>query len=502
MPGVIVPCHNEAFLTTTSELSMDYENNLSQEAIQAALDWTHETIFLLRPNGRISYLNRTGCSKLQYSSLEISKMCLADLLKGADTSVNFAEMLLQKATNSPSFSIESDFLRKDGSTFPVEIVVRRIQVSSGLSFVLFARDTTRDRNAEAKLRGVFDNSRSFIGLMTTDGIVIDVNRTALAAAGVDAKDVLGKPFWETTWWSHSETLRNRLRESIRIAASGTRDSFEATHPTPDGREIQVDFSLSPIFSGNEVIYLIPEGRDITLRKVREKELANYLARLEDSNAQLEQFAYVASHDLRSPLTGIAQLAGFIREDDGENLSDTSLDYLDRLEIRVTRMRNLLNDLLTYSRTGRAHNIRETFSLTELLKDTIDMLNVPPGFRVEYPDDLPTIETLKTPLRQVFQNLIDNAIKHHDKAAGTIKISAVLDQATIEFAVADDGPGIAAEHHQEIFQMFKSIHRPGKHVGTGMGLAITRKIIKQMGNEIELESSPGNGTLFRFRWPLD
>ena len=356
------------------------------------------------------------------------------------------------------------------------------------------RDQQQD--AAATLRSVFDNSRSFIGLMTVEGVVIDANRTALAAAGVAADDVLGKPFWETQWWSHSKTLRERLKEAIRRASAGVGDRFEATHPVGDGMLIDVDFSLSPVFDEQgKVIYLIPEGRDVTHEKQRERELARYMSQLKEANVELEQFAYVASHDLRSPLRGIGQLAAWIREDESEQLSEQGNEMLRKLEGRVARLEGLLTDLLAYSRAGRWQGEPTQVDLKETIEDVLNLLEIPAEFTVVVDPEMPKLWTHATPLSQVFLNLINNAIKHHDKSAGTIRVAATALAESVELRVQDDGPGIDPRHHERIFGMFQTLKPHDASGGSGMGLSIIKKLVLRLGGEIRVESTLGCGATF-------
>lgn len=356
--------------------------------------------------------------------------------------------------------------------------------------------------SEAKVRGILDYGQTFLGLMQPDGTLIDANRTSLSAAGVDAEDVLGKPFWEAPWWSHSQKLQGRLQEAIRLGVSGQADRFEATHPTADGDLVVVDFSLSPIVVDGKVTYLVPEGRDITLLKQRERENEQYLLELQESNSDLEQFAYVASHDLRSPLRGISSIANFIEEDEGENLSDSSKEYLHKLQTRIHRMEQLLNDLLSYAQTRRSSEQPVEISTGALVSEILDLLEIPEGFEVEVPADMPTLVGHATPLRQVLLNLISNAVKHHDKNEGLVTLSVTERGGLFEFRVADNGPGIERQYHEQIFEMFRVLQSRDSVEGSGMGLAIIRKIIRRYGGDIAVEPTQGGGTTFVFSWPKE
>lgn len=222
--------------------------------------------------------------------------------------------------------------------------------------------------------------------------------------------------------------------------------------------------------------------------------------LAESNAQLEQFAYIASHDLRSPLRGIGKIASFIREDDGDKLSDSSKEYLKSLEERIKRMEILLDDLLAYSRLGKENAPTKEFDVRELLEEVVDLLQVPDGFEVSIQGDMPRLKTQPSPMQQVFLNLIGNAIKHHDQQNGSVQVSARDLGEQIEFTVADDGPGIDPRFHEQIFEIFRTLHRNENVEGSGIGLAIIHKIVQNAGGDVRVESSPGQGASFQFTWP--
>lgn len=356
------------------------------------------------------------------------------------------------------------------------------------------------RDSEARVRGIIDNGQTFVGLMTPDGTLIDANRISLAAAGVPADAVLGKLFWDTPWWSHSPDLQARLKKAVGSAASGKADRFEATHPTADGALIHVDFSLSPIMIDDEVVYLVPEGRDITLERQRERQNERYVLELRESNRELEQFAYVASHDLKSPLRGIATLASFIEEDEGDQLSESSKGFLQKLQTRIRHMQQLLDDLLAYARINRSSEKAIEIDTGALVAEIIEMLPVPDGFKVHVPAEMPTLTGCISPLRQVLLNLIGNAVKHHDKEKGLISINVSGRPGFFEFRITDDGPGIEEQYHQKVFEMFKTLQSQDQVEGSGMGLAIVRKLVRRYGGDLSIDSARGRGATFLFTWP--
>lgn len=253
--------------------------------------------------------------------------------------------------------------------------------------------------------------------------------------------------------------------------------------------------------------------DITDRKRAEQELharaeelstlnatlAETTAKLQARNQELDQFAYVVSHDLKAPLRAIANLSTWIEEDLSGNLPDESQQHLDLLRRRVYRMEALIEGILEYSRVGRTEAAIATINVKDLLTEVIDSLSPPPTFSIELPPELPTFTTKRLLLSQVFSNLLSNAIKHHDRSDGQIRISCQQQDAYYEFTVSDDGPGIEPQYHQKIFTIFQTLKSRDTQENTGVGLSIVKKIIETEGGSISIESALGQGTTFRFTW---
>ncbi len=230
------------------------------------------------------------------------------------------------------------------------------------------------------------------------------------------------------------------------------------------------------------------------------DLARVVEDLKRSNRELDDFAYVASHDLKAPLRAIENLSSFVVEDVGDQLPPESREHLERVQQRVRRMEKLLEDLLDFSRAGRIRHQPERLDAQRLVGDVVALLDPPPGFEIHTALDLPELWAPRVPLEQIFRNLIDNAIKHHDRERGRIEIGWADRGETFEFSVSDDGPGIPAEHHERVFRMFTTLRPRDAVEGSGMGLAVIEKLIEAAGGSIEVESV-GRGSTFRFSWPV-
>lgn len=223
--------------------------------------------------------------------------------------------------------------------------------------------------------------------------------------------------------------------------------------------------------------------------------------LERSNKELDQFAYVASHDLKAPLRGIANLTQWLEEDLGDRVTGTSLEHMQLLKGRVARMEALIDGILAYSRAGRTRDKPERVDVGKLLSESIELLAPGEGIEIVVQPGMPTIETPRVPLQQVFMNLLSNAIKHTKRPGARVEVSATRRDDRYEFAVADNGTGIDPQYHDRIWQIFQTLAPRDKVEGTGIGLSVVQKIVESRGGRAWLESELGKGTTFYFTWPI-
>jgi len=224
--------------------------------------------------------------------------------------------------------------------------------------------------------------------------------------------------------------------------------------------------------------------------------------LQKLNEYLDQFAYVVSHDLKAPLRAINNLSVWIEEDLGAGVSEDIKKNMGMLRGRVSRMESLIAGILEYSRVGRQANATEKLDATKLVTETVEFLSPPESFTVTIQADMPAIYADKVKIQQVFSNLISNAVKYHHTKNGLIKIDCKTEENYYRFSVTDDGPGIAPEYHKKVFDIFQTLQARDKIESTGIGLAIVKKIIEEVGGTIWVESEPGHGASFIFTWPKD
>lgn len=243
--------------------------------------------------------------------------------------------------------------------------------------------------------------------------------------------------------------------------------------------------------------------EVAARKQAENKLAVAAQDLRRSNLELEEYASRASHDLRGPLRGLKEVIGWVVEDVGTKIDENTADNLKLMDRMADRMDGLVTSLLDFARAGQTKQAVTTVDCAALFQELFAMTVGQRKFKLTLHGDMPTMETARTPLEQVFRNLFENAIKHHDRDTGAIDIALSETNDFYEFSVSDDGPGVPAEHQDRVFEMFQTLRPRDDIEGSGMGLALVKKIINANGGEICVESTDGKrGTSFHFQWPKE
>lgn len=239
---------------------------------------------------------------------------------------------------------------------------------------------------------------------------------------------------------------------------------------------------------------------VTEQVMAEKEQKRLVLSLARSNEELDQFAYTASHDLKAPLRGIANLSAWLEEDLGTAITEPAREKLSLIRGRVHRMEALIDGILNYSRIGRVRHPHRQVDVGQLLTEVIELLAPRKGVTIEVEPDLPVLITEPISLQQVFLNLIGNALKHGKSDAPRVRVGALDAGLFHEFIVADNGQGIAPEYHDKIWGIFQTLEARDKVEGTGIGLSMVRKIVELHGGRAWVESAPGDGAAFHFTWP--
>ena len=349
------------------------------------------------------------------------------------------------------------------------------------------------------LQSVIDTTPNGIVMVDAEGEILFVNQGLCGMFGYSKEELIGQKvelLMPIRFREGHERHRHIFNHQPKPRKMG--EGGELTGRKKDGSEFPLETQLTPakIDSGFCVLASI---EDISGRK-RLEETERVLMELRRTNKALDEFAYVASHDLRTPLDGIKTLAEWIEEDNAHTLPDESKGHLKQMQGRIDRMNRLLNDLLDYSRAGRRHGDVVMVDTSQLLNKITEFIAPPVGFLIQIQDNFPKFQTARTPLEQVFRNLISNSIKHHDRLRGTIEVSFKELEDFYEFSVSDDGPGIPSEFHAQIFEMFETLEARDEIEGSGMGLALIKKIVENYGGSISVDSPNGRGATFRFTWP--
>ncbi len=308
------------------------------------------------------------------------------------------------------------------------------------------------------------------------------------ATGLHISDVVGVERFVARQPYYERALAGETVAYDSTGAAGNEDGF-------------FHFSYRPSFddSGN-VRGIFSMATDISERRKVQLELEAKQAELLRSNKDLEQFAYVASHDLKAPLRAIELLVQWIVEGLAGYDVNSVQENLALLGKRTTRLNRLLDDLLAYSRAGRKVGAHRPADTHALVLDVVQMLNPPPTISISIEGQLPKFKTHPTPLEQVFRNLISNAVKHHPGPEGRIVVSCKEDGDRYVYAIEDDGEGIPQQYAERVFEMFQTLKPRDQVEGSGMGLAIVNRIVQWQGGRVWFEPAPsGRGTVFKFQW---
>lgn len=339
---------------------------------------------------------------------------------------------------------------------------------------------------ETLFKGLLDATPDSTIITDSDGYITLCNMQLTNAFGYQAGELIGKhismlipPHFREEHAQYYSMLPSEVKRNVK------KSHVDLYVAKKDGREVPVELSLNSYLArtGRMIIVVI---RDITERKKYEQELI--------------QFSYVVSHDLKAPLRAIFKLSEWIQEELAGNASDFVRKNLEMLRGRVFRLEGLINGLLEYAKIGRTNVKNEKVNTDTLINEVVDMLAPASHIKIKIGEDMPTFETPKVPLQQVFFNLLSNAIKYNDKQDGVIEVNCESNGKFYNFSVSDNGIGIEPIYHEKIFVIFQTLEARDKVEGTGIGLAITKKSVEDMGGKVSLQSEPGKGSVFTFSWP--
>ncbi|WP_405202305.1 PAS domain S-box protein [Dokdonia sp. LLG6352-1] len=345
----------------------------------------------------------------------------------------------------------------------------------------------------AKYSSIIANMELGLVEVDTNDKILMVNQSLEEMSGYEEQELLGKRGRDILLDKESQ---QRLLEENKKRLKGTSNSYEVVAITKQGEKRHWLISGAPNYdvSGN-IIGSIGIHLDITAIKELELQKESLLQKLASSNHELQEYAHVVSHDLKSPLRSLDALLTWVKEDNVDVLSSDSLENLDLMGTTLEKMEQLISDVLEYSSVSSDDKEEEDVSVSGVIDDIEKLLHIPDNIRIEREDTLPIIKADRVRIQQLFQNLMSNAIRYSDKEMGIIKIGCEQGKVYNTFSVSDNGIGIEKEYHDKIFEIFQSLN---KHKdSTGIGLSIVKKIVDLYSGKIWLESTPGEGTTFFF-----
>ncbi|MGA2171810.1 MAG: PAS domain S-box protein [Sedimentisphaerales bacterium] len=463
---------------------------------------------LLTPDYHVAYANRTfrewfgddngrKCYEFLFNRKEPCEICETyTVLK-----TNKPQHWEWTGPNGRNYDIyDYPFTDTDGSPLIMEI---------GVDVTAHKQAQTALRSASLYSRGLLEASLDPLVTISPEGKITDVNKATELVTGLSRERLIGSDF------SNYFTEPDKARDSYKkVLSEGLVMDYPLTIRHTDGRTTDVLYNATVYKNeAGQIQGVFAAARDITEKKAAEAELEEYRLHLEDlvkqrteelarSNKDLEQFAYVASHDLQEPLRAVSGFVGLLKMQLEGTLDDKKTECMNFVIDGVSRMRLLINGLLEYSRVGtRGGESEMTDSKTALEQALLDLHAAikESGAKITF-DSLPTVRIDPVQLVQLFTNLIGNAIKFRSDVPPEINISASRQANAWQFAVTDNGIGIDLQYADRIFLIFQRLHTRKQYPGTGIGLAICKKIVERHGGKIWVESEPGRGSTFYFTVP--
>ncbi len=468
---------------------------------QLIVESTPNAIVLVNKEGKIAYINNQTEKLFGYSRTELIGQRVEQLIPErfvkhhAGYRDNFFK---EPAVRSMGAGRELYALRKDGTEFPIEIGLNPVVTVDGTLVLASIIDITERKKAEERFRLVVESAPNAMLLINKDGIITLVNNQAEQLFGYQRSELIGSKLEKLIperFKTQHPSFRNHYfnNQETRPMGSG-RDLFALKK---DGTEVQVEIGLNPIetMEGNVVLASII---DITERKLQEDMLKKQ-AELEIKNKELEQFAYIASHDLQEPLRTVSNYMQVFEEDYVDQLDEQARKYLQSVNNATKRMSMLIKALLDYSRLGR-NGVLVHKNLRSLLDEVLGDLETiirKSNAQIDI-GEMPVLTVYETEMRQLFQNLITNAIKFTaPDVTPHITIDAEQKNNSYVFRVADNGIGIDPVFNERVFEIFQRLHPADEYKGNGIGLAYCKKIVELHQGEIWIESKPGDGSAFYF-----
>jgi PAS domain S-box-containing protein len=474
------------------------------------LEAAPDAMVVVNQGGEIVLLNVQAEKQFGYSRDELIGQKVKNIIPEG-----FAERLIADGTRSAADAlaqqigtgIELIARRKNRSEFPIEIMLSPLESSEGTLVTAAIRDISVRRAAEDHLaqmegryRGLLEAAPDAMVVVNQGGEIVLLNVQAEKQFGYSRDELVGQKVKNIIPEGFAERLvADALRSVEDALAQQIGTGIELTGRRRDSTEFPIELMLSPLESA-EGILVTAAVRDITTRKKAEANLLNKVEELNRSNEELGQFAYIASHDLQEPLRMVASYTQLLSRRYKGKLDSDADEFIAFAVDGASRMQRLIQDLLAYSRVGTKGRDLVEISSEEALEQALINLRgaiEDKGALVTH-DPLPNVVADDMQLVQLFQNLVGNAIKYQSSGIPKVHISVARNGGKKWiFSVEDNGLGIDPQYFEKIFGMFQRLHKREEFAGTGIGLAICKKIVERHGGSISVESEPGHGSTFRF-----
>jgi len=474
------------------------------------LEAAPDAMIVVNQHGEIVLVNAQAEHQFGYRRDELLGKQVVDIIP-----VGFAERLIADGTRTAAEAlaqhigagIELNARRQDGSSFPIELMLSPLESDEGILVTAAIRDiSVRNAakkhlaNLEGRYRGLLEAAPDAMLLVNPAGAVVLVNRQAENLFGYNRGELEAQsPRILVSAESTAALISYTRRTADGAYAEQSRTPLELEGRRKDQTSIPIEVMLSHLETG-EGILLAVSVRDITTRRKAQARLVETMLELNRSNEELEQFAYIASHDLQEPLRMVASYTQLLAKRYKGKLDADADDFIAFAVGGANRMQLLIQDLLMYSRVHTKGEGLESISSELALEQATVRLRkeiAAGGARVTH-GPLPTVMADQGQLVQLFQNLVGNAIKYQPAGVPTVHISSVKnDDGKWMFSVQDNGLGIEAQYFERIFGMFQRLHKREEFEGSGIGLAICKKIVERHNGSISVESRLGQGSTFRF-----
>jgi PAS domain S-box-containing protein len=486
------------------------ETEESGAKFRGLLEAAPDAMIVVNERGEIVLVNLQAEKQFGYRRDELlGKMVNSIVPRG------FAERLVADGLRSAEDAlaqqigtgIELTARRKDGSEFPIEIMLSPLRSTEGILVTAAIRNISVRKDAEAHLvqmenryRGLLEAAPDAMVVVNQEGKIVLLNLQAETQFGYRRDELLGQKMSNIVPSGFPERLMaDSLRSAEDALAQQIGTGIELTARRKDGSEFPIEIMLSPLKSADGVL-VTAAIRDITARKNSEAQLLKKVKELNRSNEELQQFAYIASHDLQEPLRMVASYTALLARRYKGKLDSDADDFIAFAVDGASRMQLLIRDLLAYSRVGSKGKELVDTSSAEALQQAIHNLRgaIEGSAALVTHAALPSVMADEMQLTQLFQNLVGNAIKYRRAGVPRVHITAVPHDANKwMFSVQDNGLGIEPQFFEKIFGVFQRLHRREEFDGTGIGLAICKKIVERHGGTISVESTFGEGSTFYF-----